>query len=64
MIYLFENNHLLVLGQFILAAGVVGTWLYLFATGSTPPETLTTVVTVVIGFFFGAQVNEMLHRGA
>ena len=62
MKYLFENNHLLVIGQFVLAASMVGTWLFMLATGKSIPTEVNTAVFVVIGFFFGAQVNEMVHQ--
>ncbi len=39
--------------RFILAAGIVGAWLYAFASGVTIPTEVTTIVGMVVAFYFG-----------
>lgn len=62
MKFLMDNNHMLFIMQFVFALLVLGVWLYMIATGQNPPDALTSLVTLVIGFFFGSQVTEMVQK--
>lgn len=44
--------------QGILTLLVVSTWLFLFITGVTPPDALTNIVSLVVGFYFGSKVTD------
>jgi hypothetical protein len=44
-----------VIVQGILTLAVVGVWLYMLASGMAIPETLTNIVGLVFGFFFGGK---------
>lgn len=59
-----QNNRMLFVMQFIFAAMVLGTWLYLIIVGHTVPDALSSVVTLVLGFFFGSQVTEMVTKAS
>ncbi len=63
MKFLLDNNHMLFIMQFAIALVILGVWVYLMATGQAVPETLQSVVTLVLGFFFGSQVTEMVSKG-
>ncbi len=60
---LFQNNHMLFIMQFVIVLIVLGVWAYLLITKSIVPTTVDSLVTLIIGFFFGAQVNEMIRKG-
>lgn len=49
--------------QFIIAMAVLVAWLYMLVSGATIPDALTSVVTLILGFFFGSQITEMVNRG-
>lgn len=40
--------------RFILACGIVGAWLYAFTKGIVIPTEVTTIVGMVVAFYFGA----------
>lgn len=63
MNFLNENNHMLFVMQFALAVVLVGAWLYMIVMGKVPPDSLNSLVTLVLGFFFGSQVTEMVTKG-
>jgi hypothetical protein len=39
--------------RFLLASGIVGAWLYAFISGVTVPTEVTTIVGMVVAFYFG-----------
>lgn len=39
--------------RFIIAVAVVGSWLYAFVSGVTIPTEVTTIVGMVVAFYFG-----------
>jgi hypothetical protein len=46
-----------VIMQSVLTILVVGAWLYMIVMGKPVPELLETVVSLVVGFFFGSKVT-------
>ena len=45
----------------IIALALVGTCCYLWATGQPVPDLLASVLSVVIGFFFGAKTQKAIN---
>lgn len=45
-----------IITQSIITVLVVGLWVFLLATGQTVPDTLTTILQLLIGFYFGSKV--------
>jgi hypothetical protein len=45
-----------IITQAIITTLVVGLWVYLLATGRAIPDTLTTILQLLIGFYFGSKV--------
>lgn len=56
---LLEKN---VLASSIIAAGLVGTSCYMWATGQTVPDTLAGALALVLGYFLGAKVEHAARR--
>jgi hypothetical protein len=48
--------------QGVLTVLTVGVWLGLLATGHTTPDKLDSLVTLVVGFYFGAKVQNLVHK--
>lgn len=40
---------------------VVATWCVMVATGQTPPDALTQVVLLVLGFYFGSKAQQTIN---
>jgi hypothetical protein len=51
-----------VIVQGLLTLLVVGAWLYMLVAGLTVPDTLTNIVGIVIGFYFGGKVALAVSR--
>jgi len=50
---LFEQS---IITQSLITVAVVLSWLYMVMRGMVVPETLTNILTLVIGFYFGSKV--------
>lgn len=48
--------------QGVITLGFVGTTCYLWATGQPVPQELWTANTIVLGFFFGAKVQQTVTK--
>jgi Mn2+/Fe2+ NRAMP family transporter len=46
-----------IITQALITVGVVGVWLFLTAQGIKPDDTLTQVMMIIIGFYFGSKVG-------
>lgn len=62
MKFLMDNNHMLFIMAFVIALIILGVWAYMMVAGNPVPETLNNILLVVIGFFFGSQVTEMVNK--
>lgn len=51
---LFEQS---IITQSVITIAVVGAWVYIITQGQTPPEQLTQIVMIVVGFYFGSKVG-------
>lgn len=51
-----------VIVQGLVTLALVGTTCYLYATGKPVPDTLLSLDSLAIGFFFGAKVQQALRR--
>lgn len=58
---LMEKN---VLVSSMLAAGLVGTVMYLAITGQPIPEIIAALCGTVVGYFFGAKVQQAANNAA
>lgn len=45
-----------IITQAIITTMVVGLWVFMLATGKVVPDTLTTILQLLIGFYFGSKV--------
>ena len=52
-----------VIAQFYITVALISTACYLWATGQVVPETLKMVMFVVIGFFFGTKMLNVVVKG-
>lgn len=51
-----------VLVQAVITLSLVWTVCYLMATGQEVPELLSTALTLVLGFYFGSKVQNVIHK--
>lgn len=56
---LLEKN---TLASSIIAAGLVGTACYLWATGQLVPDALESALALILGYFLGAKVEHAVTR--
>jgi len=49
-----------VIVQSLITLALVGTCCYLWATQQTVPDNLWTALSIVLGFFFGAKIQQKL----
>lgn len=48
--------------QGVLTVLVVAVWLDLILMGRTTPDKLDALVTLVVGFYFGAKIQNLVHK--
>jgi len=53
-----------VIVQALVTLCVVATWCIMVATGHTPPDALTQVVLLVLGFYFGSKTQQVISSSA
>jgi hypothetical protein len=53
-----------VIVQGVLTVMIVGAWLYMVIAGKQPPAALESLVTLVVGFFFGQKLSMVKAQGA
>ncbi len=59
---LLENNRLVVILQFALVVLALIAWVVIYIVNKVAEPTLTNLLVLSFGFFFGAQINEMLQK--